>query len=106
MNSYRMDTVGICPHEIDFSLENGRVYNVRFQGGCPGNTTAVGILPEGTDARLAVSKLKGIKCGRRPTSCCDQLARGIEQALASEEPEAAYKGDVAAQMEEIAKKED
>lgn len=82
VENYRVKTQGTCSSEILFVLENGKLYNVQFIGGCPGNTAAIGKLLEGTDAQRAVDLLKGNKCGSRPTSCADQLARGVEQALA------------------------
>ncbi|MGN0194434.1 MAG: TIGR03905 family TSCPD domain-containing protein [Pseudoramibacter sp.] len=81
MENYSVKTHGICSKQIDFSLEDGKLYNVHFVGGCPGNTAAIGKLLEGTDAQKAVDLLKGNPCGPRPTSCADQLARGVEQAL-------------------------
>lgn len=83
MKSYTVKTQGVCAKEIMFSLDDGKLYNVHFVGGCPGNTAAIGKLLEGTSARRAVQLLKGNKCGPRPTSCADQLARGVEQALNS-----------------------
>lgn len=83
MENYKVKTHGICSREIDFSLEDGKLYNVHFVGGCPGNTAAIGKLLEGTSAQRAVDILKGNTCGSRPTSCADQLARGVEQALES-----------------------
>lgn len=85
MNNYSYRTQGTCSSQIDFSLENGKIYNVKFHGGCPGNTAALGKLLEGTDAQRAVDILKGNQCGMRGTSCADQLALGVEQALKREE---------------------
>lgn len=85
MKSYRVRTQGVCAREVDFSIEDGKLYNVQFIGGCPGNTAAIGKLLEGTDARRAVDLLKGNTCGYKPTSCADQLARGVEQALEEDE---------------------
>lgn len=81
MKDYRVKTQGVCAREVDFSIEDGKLYNVHFIGGCPGNTAAIGKLLEGTDAQRAVDLLKGNTCGYKPTSCADQLARGVEQAL-------------------------
>ncbi|MCM1578331.1 MAG: TIGR03905 family TSCPD domain-containing protein [Ruminococcus sp.] len=57
-----------------------KVYNVKFTGGCNGNLKAVPILVEGMTAEQVEEKLSGILCGRRPTSCADQLARAVRQA--------------------------
>ena len=82
MKDYTIPTQGICPRSISFSLEDGKVYNIKFQGGCPGNTKAIAKLLEGADAQYIVDKLKGNDCGGKGTSCADQLARGVEAALA------------------------
>ena len=82
MKDYTIPTQGICPRSISFSIEDGKVYNIKFQGGCPGNTKAIAKLLEGADAQYVVDKLKGNDCGGKGTSCADQLARGVEAALA------------------------
>lgn len=85
MNSYSYRTSGTCSSQIDFSLDGGKLHNVKFHGGCPGNTAAIAKLLEGADAKWAVGILKGNQCGMRGTSCADQLALGVEQALQQEE---------------------
>ncbi len=75
---------GVCSRGIDFELEDGIVKNVRFTGGCSGNTQGVAALVEGMSAEEAVRRLKGIKCGYRPTSCPDQLAKALEASLVSQ----------------------
>ena len=82
MKDYTYKTSGVCARQIDFSIEGGKLHNVRFAGGCPGNTAAIGKLLEGADARATMELLRGTQCGARGTSCADQLSRGIEQALA------------------------
>ncbi|QFJ54862.1 TIGR03905 family TSCPD domain-containing protein [Pseudobutyrivibrio xylanivorans] len=72
---------GVCARQIDFDLENGKLHNVKFTGGCDGNTKAIAKLLEGADAANTVSILKGNLCGVKGTSCADQLARGIEAAI-------------------------
>jgi len=84
MKDYTIPTQGICPRSISFSLEDSKVYNIKFQGGCPGNTKAIAKLLEGADAQYVVDMLKGNDCGGKGTSCADQLARGVEKALAGE----------------------
>lgn len=75
-------TKGVCSSAITFDLdEENRVHNVQFQGGCSGNTQGVAKLIEGMDAEEAKNRLSGIRCGFRPTSCPDQLARALAQAL-------------------------
>lgn len=82
MKDYTIPTRNICPRSISFSIEDGKVYNIKFQGGCPGNTKAIAKLLEGADAQYVVDMLKGNDCGGKGTSCADQLARGVEAALA------------------------
>ncbi|MBQ8163051.1 MAG: TIGR03905 family TSCPD domain-containing protein [Clostridia bacterium] len=73
-------TSGVCSKALEFDLIDGYVYNVRFKGGCKGNTAGLGALAEGVKAEELVKRLKGIKC-QGNNSCPDQLARAIEQNL-------------------------
>lgn len=75
---------GVCSKGIDFELENGVVKNVQFTGGCSGNTQGVAALIQGMPAEEAIRRLKGLKCGFKPTSCPDQLAKALEAALVSQ----------------------
>lgn len=75
---------GVCSRGIDFELEDGIVKDVRFTGGCSGNTQGVAALIQGMPAEEAIRRLKGLKCGYRPTSCPDQLAKALEAALVSQ----------------------
>lgn len=75
-------TRGTCAKLIDFSIEDGKIHNLRFTGGCNGNLKAIGKLLEGADARETADTLRGNTCGPRPTSCTDQLAKAIDKALA------------------------
>ena len=75
-------TRGTCARAIDFDIEDGKLHNIRFNGGCNGNLKAIGLLLEGADAEEAARKLQGNTCGNRPTSCADQLSRAIDKALA------------------------
>ena len=75
---------GVCSRGIDFELEDGIIKNVRFTGGCSGNTQGVAALVEGMPAEEAIRRLKGIKCGYKPTSCPDQLAKALEASLISQ----------------------
>lgn len=79
--TYRYRTRGTCSREITFDIENGVVSNVRFVGGCNGNTKGIAGLAEGMDAAEVVKRLKGLDCNGRGTSCPDQLAIAIEDAL-------------------------
>ena len=69
-------TSGVCSSAISFDIDDaGKVHDVKFQGGCSGNTQGVAKLIEGMDAKEAISRLEGIRCGFRPTSCPDQLSK-------------------------------
>jgi uncharacterized protein (TIGR03905 family) len=78
-------TTGTCSTEINFELRDGKVHSVSFKDGCDGNLKALGILVEGMDAAELAGKLKGLRCGRKKTSCADQLAAAVEQAAAHAE---------------------
>ena len=75
---------GVCSMKISFDLEDGIVKNVKFLGGCNGNTQGLSKLAEGRRAEDVVSALEGIKCGFRQTSCPDQFALAIKNALNKE----------------------
>lgn len=75
---------GVCSRCVAFDLEDGRVKNVAFEGGCNGNLKAISKLIEGQEAQNVINILKGNQCGSRGTSCADQLALGLESALAKE----------------------
>ena len=73
---------GVCSKEIHFELdENGKVHNTCFVGGCNGNLKGIGALVEGMDAKEVISRLEGVRCGMKSTSCPDQLARALKEAL-------------------------
>jgi uncharacterized protein (TIGR03905 family) len=82
MHNYSYRPRGVCSRQITFGIEDGKLYNVRFMGGCPGNLAAIGKLLEGQSAEEAVRILKGNDCSGRGTSCADQLAKAVEKALA------------------------
>lgn len=74
-------THGTCSKAINFEIEDGKVKNVQFVGGCPGNTQGVAALVEGMDVNEAIRRMEGIRCGSKPTSCPDQLARALKRAI-------------------------
>ncbi|MCH5159978.1 MAG: TIGR03905 family TSCPD domain-containing protein [Clostridiales bacterium] len=76
-------TSGTCSKEIDFEVVGGKLHNVRYLGGCNGNLKGIGALVEGMEVNEAISRLKGIKCGMKNTSCPDQLAIALEKYLAT-----------------------
>ena len=74
-------TKGVCAQAIEFEItDDHKVHNVKFIGGCSGNTQGVARLVEGMDVHEAVSRLEGIKCGHKSTSCPDQLSIALRQA--------------------------
>jgi uncharacterized protein (TIGR03905 family) len=78
---YSFRTRGVCARNITFDLENGIVKDVSFMGGCNGNLKAISKLIEGMDAQKVIEILKGNDCGGRGTSCADQLAIALEEAM-------------------------
>ena len=72
---------GVCSNAIDVEMEEGIIKSVKFTGGCNGNTQGISRLVVGMKAEDAISRLKGIKCGFKSTSCPDQLACALEQML-------------------------
>jgi len=73
--------VGTCSRQIDIELDNDIIRSVRFTGGCDGNTQGVATLVRGMKVEEAIARLEGIDCRGRGTSCPDQLARALRQAL-------------------------
>ena len=69
---------GVCSIQIDFDIEDGKLHNVQFIGGCNSNLKAIGRLVEGKDAKEVAEILRGNTCGMKGTSCADQLARAID----------------------------
>ncbi len=72
---------GVCAQQIQYDIVDGKVTNVVFYGGCNGNQQGVARLVEGMAVEEAISRLEGIKCGFRPTSCPDQLAQALKSSL-------------------------
>lgn len=70
---------GVCSIQIDFDVDDGKLYNVKFIGGCNGNLKAIGRLVEGKDAKEVADILRGNTCGMKSTSCADQLAKAIDK---------------------------
>lgn len=73
---------GVCAKKIEFEINEGKLHNVKFYGGCTGNLAAIPKLIEGQDAVKIAGILRGNDCGGRGTSCADQLAVAIDEALA------------------------
>ena len=69
---------GVCSVQIDFDIEDDKIRNLSFVGGCNGNLKAIGRLVEGKDAREVADILRGNDCKMRGTSCADQFAKAID----------------------------
>ena len=80
---YTYKTKGTCSQMISFEIDNGKVSNVQFFGGCNGNLKGIATLVEGMDIDEVISRIEGIKCGMKNTSCPDQLAKALAAAKAS-----------------------
>ncbi len=78
-------TSGTCSRMVILDIDDGVVTDCKFVGGCAGNTLGVAALVIGMKVEEVVERLKGIKCGFKPTSCPDQLAKAVEAAIASAE---------------------
>lgn len=77
---FQYKTSGTCSREIFFEIEDGKLKNVEFYGGCNGNLKGIGSLVEGMDVDEVISRLEGTTCGSKPTSCPDQLATALKKA--------------------------
>ena len=82
---FEYKTRGTCASKIIFQMEDGIVSNVRFIGGCSGNTQGVSALVNGMTVDEVIAKLQGIRCGMKATSCPDQLAQALIAAKAQSE---------------------
>ena len=71
---------GVCSQLIQFDIENNKIRNVGFVGGCSGNLQGISRLIEGMDVDEAISRMEGIHCGYKSTSCPDQLAKALKEA--------------------------
>lgn len=74
---YEVKLQGVCAGKVRFSVENDIVKGVRFIGGCSGNTQGVAALAEGMHIDELISRLQGIRCGMKSTSCPDQFAKAL-----------------------------
>ena len=74
---YEFKTSGTCSQRILFDIEDGKVRNVKFIGGCNGNLKGIAALVEGMDVDAVIERVRGIRCGMKQTSCPDQLAQAL-----------------------------
>ena len=76
---YRYTPQGVCSMQMIFEINNGIINNLKIIGGCPGNTIGVAKLVVGKTVDEVIEMLKGIPCGKRGTSCPDQVAKALEE---------------------------
>ena len=79
----QLEAMGVERASVYFDLEDGKVRNVQFLGGCNGNLKGIGQLVEGMDVDDVIAKLEGTTCGMKKTSCPDQLAQALKEAKAN-----------------------
>ena len=79
---FTYSTRGVCSRGIEIAIEDGIVTEIRFIGGCSGNTQGVAALAVGMTPDEVIRRIKGIKCGFKSTSCPDQLATALEEYMA------------------------
>ena len=79
--AYHYRTKGVCARNITFDIIDGTVTNVMFDGGCNGNTQGLSKLIEGMSVEEAIRRMEGIRCGFKNTSCPDQLAKALKEAI-------------------------
>lgn len=77
---FEYKTKGTCSQRILFRIEDGKVFDVKFLGGCSGNLQGIGKLVEGMDVQEVIDRIDGIRCGFKQTSCPDQLAKALKEA--------------------------
>lgn len=77
---YTFEPQNVCSMKINFDINDDVITNIQFTGGCNGNLKAISKLVDGWTVDQIEEKLIGNTCGRRPTSCADQLARAVRQA--------------------------
>lgn len=78
---YNYKTKGVCSTNISFNIEDGKVKDVNFTRGCEGNLQGLSVLVDGMDVQEAIKRLQGINCGRKGTSCPDQLSKALKEAM-------------------------
>ena len=82
--TYSYAPKGVCSSRIDLELDGDIIKSVQFTGGCHGNLQGISRLVQGMKAQDAITRLEGIRCGWKPTSCPDQLSHALREALARE----------------------
>ena len=80
---YEYKTKGTCSRSILFDIEDGKLKNVQFIGGCNGNLKGIAALVEGMNVQDVIARVEGIQCGMKSTSCPDQLAQALKEVKAT-----------------------
>ena len=88
--SFEFKTTGVCAKSITLDLDNNVVHNVKFYGGCPGQSQALPRLVEGMTVEEITKRLKGIRCGTKMSSCADQLVKAVNSAYKKAKSEEFY----------------
>ncbi len=81
METIKYTPRGVCSRHMEVDIEDGVIQAVRVMGGCSGNLQGVSALLKGMKVEDAIARLDGIRCGMKPTSCPDQLARALKSAV-------------------------
>ncbi len=69
---------GVCSSKFEFEIEDDIVKDMKITDGCPGNTMGLSVLIKGQNINDVITKIEGIRCGRKPTSCPDQVAQALK----------------------------
>ena len=80
---YQFKPRGVCPRSISVELDGETIRSVQFEGGCGGNLAGISKLVEGMNANDVIAKFRGTPCGYKSTSCPDQLAKALQEAMAA-----------------------
>ena len=82
--TYTFRPQGVCSQQMEFDVEDGKIRRLEVLGGCSGNLQGISRLVEGMDVDEVIRRLEGVRCGFKPTSCPDQLAKALRACLAGE----------------------
>lgn len=80
MKEFTYQPKGVCSRQLKFAIQDNKLHDVEFTGGCHGNLQGIGRLVEGMDIDEVISRVEGITCGNKSTSCPDQLAKALQEA--------------------------
>lgn len=80
MKEFTYQPKGVCSRQLKFTVQDNKLHDVEFTGGCHGNLQGIGRLVEGMDIDEVISRVEGITCGNKSTSCPDQLAKALQEA--------------------------